>query len=1011
MDAFRPTIPGWAAALAVAAALGFGAAAPAGADDAATSLTNAADNARTGWYPDEPGLDPGTVAGSTFGQLFSAPVDGQVYAQPLVADDTLLVATQANQVYGLDPATGTQRWTRDLGPAWNVSVEVHCGDIYPTEGVTATPVVDAATGTAYLTSKTYEAGTSGAGAWYLHALDVSTGDERAGFPVKLEGSAQNAPGVDFDATQELQRPGLLLLDGVVYAAFGGQCDQEPYRGWVIGVSTSGQVKARWTDVADPEVSGAGIWQSGGGLASDGPDQILLTTGNNASPPFGATGSSSPSQFGDSMVRLHVQPDGSLLPTDFFTPYDATELDTRNSDFGSGGPVALPAAPFGTPSHPHLAVAEGKEGYVYLLDRDDLGGRGTGTGGGDRVVQRTGPFGGVWSRPAVWPGDGGYVYMPTGSPGGVFTEDGGALQVYRYGVDGAGNPSLALAGTSTDTFGFSSGAPVVTSDGTASGSALVWLVWSSGGPGDGAQLRAYDAVPADGHPVLRFTAPVGVGAKFAPPGVSGNRVYVGTRDGHVLAFGSPVDPTLTGSPLRFGSTVLGDTSEQTETLTAARDLTVTSLSSSNPGFTIGTPSPPVGTSLSAGDQVQVPVTFAPGTTGPVAGSLVAETSAGRASVAISGRGLSPDAKLDASPPVVSFGGAPVGRGSLTGSVTFSNLGAKPLTIESLQLPSASGPFSASGTPAPGDTLGPGDSINVSVTFAPTGPGQFSDQIGLTTTGGEKDVGLSASASPAGHLEITPEQVDFGAVDVGGSATSSFTIANTGGSPVTITKSKPPVAGAFVATSRLDEGSSVPAGGSVTETVRFAPGAPGPASDRWVIGGDDDSGAHSVTLTGSGGGGSGPAPAPATDLAGDGSGLAALAPRSAPAPRLLSLTMSTHRLRTAGFRRRGTDSADVRYRLSGPGRVRFSVEREHAGVWLDRSCRARVSRARGARPCVWYERLAGAIVRSASGGAGRLTFTGWIGGRALTAGAYRLVATATDSARGGSGTRSVRFLVVG
>jgi iron transport multicopper oxidase len=152
-------------------------------------------------------------------------------------------------------------------------------------------------------------------------------------------------------------------------------------------------------------------------------------------------------LGQSTVRLQVQADGTLKASDFFAPYDASTLDSWDADFGSGGPVALPSQYFGNQAHPHLFVGVGKQGYVYLLDRDDLGGSGMGANGSDQVIQRIGPYGGVWSRPGVWPGDSGYVYIPTASSG---TTPGGSsehLEVYHYGIDGSGKPTLAHVATS------------------------------------------------------------------------------------------------------------------------------------------------------------------------------------------------------------------------------------------------------------------------------------------------------------------------------------------------------------------------------------------------------------------------------------------------------------------------------------------------------------------------------------------------------------------------------------
>jgi hypothetical protein len=817
----------------------------------AAGVTNAADDLRTGWYPDQPSLTPQLVSGGTFGQLWSAAVDGQVYAQPLLANGTLLVATENNKLYGLNPASGALKWTLTLGTPWKAA-DIGCGDLTPNIGVTATPVIDAATNTAYLTHKTYASGTSGPAAYYLDAIDLTSGTQKAGFPVRLSGTAQNASAQTFNPTTELQRPGLLLMDGVVYAAFGGHCDITPYQGWVFGVSTGGVVKARW--VADQTGNGAGIWQSGAGLTSDGSGRILLSTGNGGAPNSAILGSTPPPNLGESVARLNVQADGTLRATDFFAPFDAFSLDSWDADFASGGVTGLPAPTFGTGALPHLAVAVGKQGYVYLLNRDDLGGSRQGPSGSDRVVQRIGPYGGVWSRPGVWPGNGGWVYIPTASGGTSAAGSSGNLRVYKYGLSGTGQPTLSLQGTSTDAFGFSSSAPVITSDGTTSGSALVWVIWTPGGSGTGAQLRAYDPVPVNGAPVLRWSAPIGQSSKFNPPGVGAGRVYVGTRDGHVLGFGSPVTPPLTGSATAFPTTTIGSTSTKTVTLTATDAITLSSLRSSSSQFTVGTPSKPLPATLAAGQTIDVPVTFAPTQTGPVGGTLTATTSTGKtADFGLSGNGQAASAQLAVSPPLVSFGGTAVG-GHLSGSATFTNVGGAALTVNAVHLPSA--PFGASGVPAVGSTIAPGASVTVTVTFDPTTSGTFSDAIGLDTTGGNDEVGLSGSAGSAGVLEIRSETNDYGTVTVGQRAAKSFTVSNTGGVPVTVTKSKPPTGGAFAATTTLAEGTTIQPGQTLTESVTFAPNAAGALSGTWSINGDDSTGLHQVQFTGMG---SVPAPA--------------------------------------------------------------------------------------------------------------------------------------------------------
>jgi hypothetical protein len=517
--------------------------------------TNNRDAARTGWYPDQPGLSPAVVGGGSFGQEFSAAVDGQVYAQPVLAGGTLLVATQNNKVYGLDPNTGAQKWVRALGTPWNTA-DIGCGDINPHVGVMATPTIDPTTNTAYLTNKTYVSGTSGNAMWLMHAMDVRTGVERSGFPVVIQGLAQNAPTKAFVPTTQLQRPGLLTMHGVVYAAFGSACDVSPWRGWIAGVSTGGALKALWTTVTS-NTNGAGIWQSGSGIASDGDGRMFVSTGNGGFALTGPTaGTSPPGDLGMAVVRLAVNADGTLAAKDFFSPRAAT--GGGDLDLGSGGPVVLPDTSFGTAAIPHLMFEQGKDGYAYLLNRDSLGGYRKGPNGSDAVVARAGPFGGVWGKAGVWPGNGGYLYVVTSTAtvGSAVGGDGN-LRIYKYGLDGLGKPQLTLAGTSSDLFGFGSGSPVVTSNGTTPGSALVWTTWEPDEGGTNAQLRAYDAVPVNGRPVLRWSAPIGTANKFSVPTFDGNRVYVGTRNGRVIAFGPKPTTNVfypsTGASLRQTTT--------------------------------------------------------------------------------------------------------------------------------------------------------------------------------------------------------------------------------------------------------------------------------------------------------------------------------------------------------------------------------------------------------------------------------------------------------------------------
>jgi iron transport multicopper oxidase len=465
--------------------------------------------------------------------------------------------------------------------------------------------------------------------------------------------------------------------------------------------------------------------SGGGLVSDAPGQILFATGNGASNGAGPIpGDTPPADLGEAVVRVAVQADGTLKAVDFFSPYDAATLDESDIDFGSGSPVALPDSYFGTTSIPHLAVEVGKEGYVYLLNRDHLGGVGEGSNGTDAVVGRYGPNGGVWSSPAVWPGDGGYIYIPTSSG----SEDGsGLMDAYQYGLTGAGSPTLSLVGRSPDSFGFGSSAPVVTSDGTTSGSALVWTVWSPGGSGVGAQIRAYNPVPVDGTLQMVWSAPVGTASKFNPPGVADNRIYVGTRDGNVLGFGAPVGAPLSAPTPTFPATVVGQTSTVLETITANSPVTINSFAATGP-FTPGTPSQTLPASLAAGDSMSVPVTFAPTTAGPAGGGLTIDfdqgTDPGTYVVSLTGSGEVDGPSLTSTTKGVSFGGIAAGHQSST-TVGFLNNGSQPLTISDVGAPED--PFSVSGAPEVGATLQPGAEVLANVIFAPTANGNYSSTL--------------------------------------------------------------------------------------------------------------------------------------------------------------------------------------------------------------------------------------------------------------------------------------------
>lgn len=797
----------------------------------ADQSTGSVDNLRTAWDSAESGgLSPASVQASDFGQVFSAQLDGQVYSQPLPVAGTLVVATENNKVYGLDRETGAINWTRDLGPAWPASA-LSCADLAPTIGSTSTPVYDAATNAIYLTAKVNDGADVQHPHWYLHAINPGTGTERPGWPVTIAGAPSNDPTVPFDPYYEHQRPALLLMGGVVYAGFGSHCDRQPYRGYVVGVSTTrAAVTAMWAAETGASNMGAGIWQAGGGLISDGPGRILLSTGNGISPAPGP-GSAPPGTLSESVVRLQVQADGSLTSADFFSPSDAPTMDMNDTDLGSGAPAALPAG-FGTASHPHLLVQQGKDGRVFLLDRDNLGGRKQGANGTDAVVGVTGPYQGQWGHPAVWGGDGGYVYV---------AGNGGPLRALKYGVTGAGLPALSLAGTSGDSFPYSSGSPIVTSDGTTSGSALVWIVMSSGPTGANATLRAYRPTPdGAGQLALLWSGPIGTASKFVTPTSDGGRVYVGTRDGKVLAFGRPAKTALTASPVEFGYVAVGATGTATALLTATQAVTVNAVGTTAP---FGATSPALPRTLTPGQTLQVPVSFTPTAAGGASDVLTVTTNVGTFAVSLHGTGSQPG--LAAAPASLAFGSQPTGHTS-TLNVQVTNTGTSTETITGSTAPSA--PFTASGLPTNGATVPAGGSFVVSVTYAPTAAESDNSSVTVSSTSGTLTIPLTGvGVTGQGHLQLTPPSLDFGSVALGTSSTRSFDIVNTGNLPVTITRAKAP-AGDFSAPTPLAEGLVIGPGAVVHQAVVFAPSVGGAQTSDYAVTGDDGQGTLTEPLTG-------------------------------------------------------------------------------------------------------------------------------------------------------------------
>ena len=372
---------------------------------ASNPITASNDSMRTGWYPDQPKLSPAKVSGGEFGQIFETAVQGQVYAQPLVADGILLVVTEDDWIYGLDPATGAVKWSRNVGTPFLASEIAGCTDLVPNIGITGTPVIDPDTGIAYFYAKTYSALPKEA-IWQLHAVSMATGAEQAGFPVTISGSAENinhpdlqrqtaaaTPGAPADERGRLRR----LRQSLRQPALPGMAGRRHDR------------RRSEDEMGDrPRRDGDLAGRRRPRLRRPGTDplrhrQLLRPDPAGQRPP--------PSDLGEAVARVQIGSTGAATATDFFSPFNREELDEHDLDLGSSAPTALPSQYFGTPATPNLMLVGGKEHTIFVLDRDDLGGQGQGPGGKNEILQQIANANAVFGSMAVWPGQGGYVYIP------------------------------------------------------------------------------------------------------------------------------------------------------------------------------------------------------------------------------------------------------------------------------------------------------------------------------------------------------------------------------------------------------------------------------------------------------------------------------------------------------------------------------------------------------------------------------------------------------------------------
>lgn len=514
--------------------------------DLAGFFTYHNDLARDGVNAGEYALTPASVSPSTFGKLFSCQVDGAIYAEPLWVSgltingsvhNALLVATQHDSLYAFDADLSPcqQLWhvslidsahggTTGEGPVFWSDIGSGAKDIYPEIGVVGTPVIDPATQTLYVVSKSESSGP----VFYqrLHAIDLATGNEKGIAPVNISaavsgaGDGSSGGTLNFNLQSHHQRPALALVNGVVYICWASHEDTFPYHGWVLGYSASTLQQVGVFNTS-PNGGLAGIWMSGGAPAADGLGNLYVVTGNGT---FDADQTIAPNNdYGDSVIKLSAS--SGLNAVDYFTPDDQGFLTQVDADLGSGGVVILPDQAQGPVLH--LLVGSGKEGIVYLLDRDNLGHYLP--AGNTQIVQSFPGNNGSFSTPAFWQNT---LYIAGAVQGATDN-----LRAYTFNP-GSGRFTTSAASVSSHSFPFPGATPVVSSAGASNG--IVWAVDSScygvpspcGNTATPAILYAYDATDLSRQlwnstqAGLRDQA--GDAVKFSVPTVANGKVYIGTR---------------------------------------------------------------------------------------------------------------------------------------------------------------------------------------------------------------------------------------------------------------------------------------------------------------------------------------------------------------------------------------------------------------------------------------------------------------------------------------------------
>jgi hypothetical protein len=495
-------------------------------------LTYHGDTFRTGWFSAETQLTASNVTPQTFGLLETVALDGRVDAEPLYVSqlsisgqphNVVYLATEHDSVYAIDAESGSILWQRSFGEPVPYTYKNSDDNVYPIMGILSTPVINRTAGTMYVVADTFNGTVD---TFRLHSISLTTGQDLV-TPAAISFTGTLADGTTwtFNPQFQLQRPGLLESNGTIYVAFGSNADIVPAqsRGTILRYSakTLKQLTGAFTDSLD-ETSApyylSSIWQSGYAPATDALGDIYFATGNsNPSTPSYSKAWNRP----ESVVRLSG--DLTTMLTSF-TPSNYSQLDEDDTDLGSGGTMVLPDQPG---SFPHLAVAGGKDGRAFLLNRDGMGGYMP--NGPDHVLQSV-SMGGCWCGPAYFVGSDGTPRVVTGGGNGITTwqlQTAPSTQLTQEFSTGS-SPVNGLP----DNGGV---IPVISSNGTMPGSAIVWFVQkpassSNQNPGTPVTLMAYSAAglqPLVSLPAGTWRHAVNSNANIVPT-VANGKVYVASN---------------------------------------------------------------------------------------------------------------------------------------------------------------------------------------------------------------------------------------------------------------------------------------------------------------------------------------------------------------------------------------------------------------------------------------------------------------------------------------------------